>query len=868
MEWMLAVIFGFVFGTMEDSLPALAAGALLGWLLGRVIALDARVRSLEKTKTNASNERTTNPAPTPSTQKAPSAPATVAREIPAPVAQKKIPAARGQTYVEKNAPARNAFDWRQNPILRWLMSGNVPVKVGVLVSFFGVAFLLKYAVDQGWMLLPMEVRLAMIAAFGIGLLALGWRLRASHRVYALSIQGGGIGVLYLTTYAALRLFHVLPASMTFILLAAIAAGAGWLSVRQDARSLAVLGAIGGFLAPLLASTGSGSHVALFAYYLVLNIGIAGVAWFRHWRMLNLLGFVFTFGIGLAWGAQYYQEQYFASVEPFLVAYFLLFTTVAVLAATRQPFRLRGYVDSALVFGLPLVAFPLQAALVDGRTLPLAWTATALAAFYAGLALFLSRRFGETLKLLAQVYVALAVIFVTLAVPLWLDGPWVSNTWALEAAAMIVIGLAQRRALTHWGGVALLVLAVATYFNGLPSFDESPAILNEQFLGGFLLCAAFTVCAWQYAVHREVFSKDLPLDWITAGFAWFGWLALAHSEIFEHVANDMQAAVSLIVIAIGTVAMERAARRWVPHTTMLAASVLPLLLLHWIWWTAEASHLLADYGWLAWPLAFAALAWTLRVLPSLRFLLLPGATWLSALWLAVEIDYGMDLLPLSGADWDNAIVPLALVAACFGARKLAQHCFGATCDLRFAIGPVVVALLVYTVFWNLEQPGRFEPLPYIPVLNLLMLSSVVVAYAVYRFAPAMIPWKHWPLFFAALGLFLLTVEIARSTHHLADVRFTGDALWRSGHFQAALSIAWSLAGIAGMVLGARLQKRLVWFAGAGMMAAVVLKLFVVDLGNTGSLTRVVSFIGVGLLLLVVGYLAPAPSLSHNSEAQTE
>ena len=65
--------------------------------------------------------------------------------------------------------------------------------------------------------------------------------------------------------------------------------------------------------------------------------------------------------------EFYQQEYFASVEPFLIAHFLLYTTIAVLSALKQPFRLRGYVDSAIVFGLPLVAFPLQAALVDGES---------------------------------------------------------------------------------------------------------------------------------------------------------------------------------------------------------------------------------------------------------------------------------------------------------------------------------------------------------------------------------------------------------------------------------------------------------------------------------------------------------------------
>ena len=76
-------------------------------------------------------------------------------------------------------------------------------------------------------------------------------------------------------------------------------------------------------------------------------------------------------------------------------------------------------------------------------------------------------------------------------------------------------------------------------------------------------------------------------------------------------------------------------------------------------------------------------------------------------------------------------------------------------------------------------------------------------------------------------------------------------------QAALSIYWAVLGLTGMVLGARSGERRIWMAGAALMALVVVKLFLVDLGNTGTVERIVSFLGVGVTLLVVGYFAPAP-----------
>ena len=78
----------------------------------------------------------------------------------------------------------------------------MPVKVGVVLSLFGVGFLVKEGIDRQWLVLPLEMRLILVALFGIGLLVLGWRLRKKKRAYALPVQGGGIGVLYLTIYAS------------------------------------------------------------------------------------------------------------------------------------------------------------------------------------------------------------------------------------------------------------------------------------------------------------------------------------------------------------------------------------------------------------------------------------------------------------------------------------------------------------------------------------------------------------------------------------------------------------------------------------------------------------------------------------------
>ncbi|PPC85150.1 MAG: hypothetical protein CTY37_08795, partial [Methylotenera sp.] len=239
----------------------------------------------------------------------------------------------------------------------WLFGGNTMVRAGVVILFIGISFLLKMVVDNG--IVPIQLRLVAIAVGGLGLLATGWRLREKRAQYAWALQGGGVGVLYLTIFSALKLYGLIPAGTAFTLLAAVAFLSALMAIKQSAMPLAILGFTGGFLAPILTSTGDGSHVGLFSYYLVLNVAIAFIAFYKSWRPLNILGWGFTFIVGSLWGAKNYTPTYFASTEPFLIIFFLLFTLIAVLFAHRQATKASDYIDATLVFGTPLVSFSLQ-----------------------------------------------------------------------------------------------------------------------------------------------------------------------------------------------------------------------------------------------------------------------------------------------------------------------------------------------------------------------------------------------------------------------------------------------------------------------------------------------------------------------------
>jgi uncharacterized membrane protein len=181
------------------------------------------------------------------------------------------------------------------------------------------------------------------------------------------------------------------------------------------------------------------------------------------------------------------------------------------------------------------------------------------------------------------------------------------------------------------------------------------------------------------------------------------------------------------------------------------------------------------------------------------------------------------------------------------------------------GTVLCFLLLAILGANLISPGDATPLPYVPLLNPLELVSVfslLVALRWHNLARAHIRTLEenaasWGFIFAGVGVFFLTMAVARAVHHWAGVPFDLDALSASATLQTSLSIVWGLTGLSTMVIGARIGRRTIWLAGAALMAVVVVKLFLVELDNSGTVGRVISFLGVGVLLLIVGYFAPVP-----------
>ena len=913
MSWILGLlgaVLGLAMAETDDGFFGLVAGTLLGVLLGQALRLRRRVGDLEQRLARVETQARRGvaaagataavsgapaPAPAPdastvapaeapvSPLPAAVAPAAASVTSPAPVPAGSEPppiparatAAPSPNVQPSPAPAP-AFDPgpREPDVFEkafaiargWLFDGNVPVKLGVLVLMFGIAAAIKYAADAGWLTMPIEFRLAGIAAGAIAGLVWGLRSAAERPAFGLSLQGGAIGILLLVVFAAFRNYDVLGAMPAFALIVVLVAGASVLAVKQNAPALAVLGFIGGYLAPVLLSTGSGNHVALFGYYAVLNAAVFAIAWKRPWRALNLVGFVFTFVIGAAWGAKYYQPDKFATVEPFLILFFLFFVAIPVLYALAGRQK-NGKVDGTLLFGTPLLAFPMQVGLLGDDRFGLAASAVFVAAVFAGLALWAQR--NQRLRDLAQSAAGMGVVFATLAIPLALTARWTSAAWALQGAGMVWLGLRQDRRLVRWTGLALLVLASGAWMVSL--FDYNPGIEDRFLFNGHALNLALLALAWlagSWFYERAGRAVALQVILFLTGLMWWSLLGLREIEVNLSPQYDALYYGGFALVTAALAALLRGPMAWPRLSWPLVASVVLMLPLS----LASQQHYdvtLFDAPLALWWLVLALALPTLAALrePRSRGLPVAHVAWLVTVAAAAGVTLLRVLHDRAGlADgWllPAVMAPLALMF--FVAWKHPRLAGWPVADdfPRWRVAWLAIAGGGLGLAWLLGNvlPGNSAPLPWLPVLNPLELSlllGLVVAAAALRSHAD--PHRLGSLAWAGAALVMLTMSVLRACHHLGDLPWS-PAMLSETLAQTSLTVAWCLAGVTTWILGSRRRDRPLWWLGAALLGIVLLKLLLVDRQFVGNIAGIVSFVVVGLLLIIVGRIAPTPPRSE-------
>jgi uncharacterized membrane protein len=398
--------------------------------------------------------------------------------------------------------------------LESLIGGSVFSWAGIILVTFAAAFSLKYAFDNDW--ISPAVRVALGALAGTGLLAVGERLRRRGlRPYAYVLSGGGVLILYLSIYAAYDFYKLLAQPVAFLLMTGVTALAVLLSVRLNALPVAVLGLVGGFLTPVLLTTGQDNQVALFTYVSLLDAGVLAVAYFRRWRVLDFLSFAATTLMTFGWALKYYDNGKLWTTLVFLSLLFVVYSLLSFFHNVLPRRRSRWFDVSLLASNATIYfvfCYGMWTAAGYGGAAP-ATQALLVAAFFAAL-FYSARERSPADRLLAHAYVGAAVTFLTAAVAIQLELQWVTIVWAVEGLMLTWAGLRAGEPAARRAAIAVYAVAVAHWLGFdarqfafdpqtlAAGGDRFVPLLNARALSCLALVSALAGAAWLYRGHVD------------------------------------------------------------------------------------------------------------------------------------------------------------------------------------------------------------------------------------------------------------------------------------------------------------------------------------------------------------------------------
>ncbi|MGH9704926.1 MAG: DUF2339 domain-containing protein, partial [Candidatus Acidiferrales bacterium] len=391
------------------------------------------------------------------------------------------------------APPHSSLD------LETLIAGRWMNYIGIVALLFAVTFFLKYAFDNNWIGKNGRVAIGIIA--GAALIPWSDRLlRRGYRYFSEGIAGLGAAILYLTLWASWHYYQIFTPSIAFAGMIVITAAMVMIAVGRDSHRLAVLALTGGLVTPLLVSTGVDHKAVLFGYLAVLAAGMLGVSRARDWPVLAPLSFAMTQAYFWGWYSDFYASGRLQATASWATLFFVLFAALPVIRSRREG-RV-GLNDLVIVVTNPfLYLLALREMLWPDHRWLLALASLLLAALHLELVRSLPRVNPEDRRKFGLLYAGLALTFATLAIPMLLEGKWITLAWAVEGAVLVWSGVRMKTWQMRAAG--LLLLGVSAARLALISIPAETFIFNARFAAFAVQVACFGTALY-YA--RTIWSE--------------------------------------------------------------------------------------------------------------------------------------------------------------------------------------------------------------------------------------------------------------------------------------------------------------------------------------------------------------------------
>jgi len=418
-----------------------------------------------------------------------------------------------------------------------IIGENLISKIGIAILVLGVAIGTKYAIEHE--LISPLTRIILGYLVGLGLLGFAMKLKKKYDNFSAVLLSGAMAILYFITFAAYNFFGLIPQTLTFVLMVVFTIFTVLASLNYNKQVIAHIGLVGAYAVPFLLSDGSGKVVVLFTYMAIINIGILVLAFRKYWKELNYVAFALTWLIFVSWYLSAYQsDKHFAVTSLFLCVFFISFyvTFLAYKLAQKEKFDSR---DILLILANSFIFYGTGYALLDSlqtgnQFLGLFTLGNAILHFGVSAVIYKQKLGDRNLFYLVS---GLVLVFIAIAIPVQLDGNWVTLLWAGEAALLFWIGRTKNVAVYEGISYGLMIfgclslfqdwIVSSNYFTRQPVSTELPFI-NIQFLSSLLFMGAFS-----FIIKLSRNTK-------------FPSVLIIQKELHENILNLMQSVLLLIL----------------------------------------------------------------------------------------------------------------------------------------------------------------------------------------------------------------------------------------------------------------------------------------------------------------------------------
>lgn len=499
--------------------------------------LAASIQSLRDEIRQASSTSTQAAAmPRPVVVPQPEIPATPRVVITPPAAPAHTPATMPQ------APAQPRKPKQKTPIEEFIGT-NLLNKVGIAVLVLGIAIGAKYAIDHD--LISPLTRIVLGYAAGVILIGIAMRLKIKYAGFSAVLLSGGMAVMYFITYAAYDFYDLIPQIPAFIIMVMFTAFTVYAALQYNVRAIAVIGLVGAYAVPFLLSDGSGRVAVMFTYMSIINAGILVLSFKKAWKVLYYVAFFLTWIIFSFWILdRFYVAEHLWLSLGFSSVFFATFyaTFLAYKLIAREPLS-RGDVAVLMLNAFSYYGWGYYAISdhPEGDLfLGLFTLFNAILHFTACVVIYKKQ---EATRDTFYFVAGMVLVFLTLAVPVQLDGHWVTLIWAAEATLLFWIGRTKNFPVYEKLSYVLILLTFTSLlqdwdsYYGTLNYTEAAVhtvFFNIQFLSSLLICTAWGWVVFldrRHAVPAD--AKNWParlLQWGLPAMLLFTLYLTFHQEI--------------------------------------------------------------------------------------------------------------------------------------------------------------------------------------------------------------------------------------------------------------------------------------------------------------------------------------------------